>query len=181
MNNQQNIDAFFTQFAQKVQNVQQRLANIIGTEVVNASLDNFRTESFEGQKWPARKDKKNRRKLLVKTGALQRSVRIVSSSLTRITVGSDLPYAEIHNNGGIINRAARTEMFIRNRHQRGRLGKLFGGKGAFRRDTKPGKGTTYKSYTINMPQRRFLGSSPRLKNHLQGIIKEEFLNEFKNR
>lgn len=179
MSNQQNIDAFFKQFEQKLQRVNQRLSKIIGTEIINSATDNFRTESFEGKKWKARKDKSNKRKLLIgKTGQLWRSPRIVMSSLNRVEVGSDLPYADIHNRGGNINRAARSELFVRNRHSRGKLGKMFGGMGAFRKGTTPGKGLEFKAYTITIPQRQFLGVGIKLKRKLEKTIKEEILNEF---
>ncbi|WP_144243354.1 phage virion morphogenesis protein [Sphingobacterium sp. ML3W] len=179
MSNQQNIEQFFAQFQAKVNSVQQRLPDIIGTEVVNSSLDNFRSESFFGNKWPVRKDKKNTRKLLVKTGALQRSPRIVSSMIGHVVVGSDIPYASVHNNGDMINRAARSETFIRNRYKTGKKGKMFGGMGAFSKGTTAGQGQSYKAYSYSMPIRKFLGSHPKLKSHLEAVIKQEFTNEFK--
>lgn len=173
MSNQQNIQQFFAQFQQKVNAVQQRLPDIVGTEVVNSSLDNFRSESFFGEKWEERKDKKNKRKLLVKTGALQRSPRIVSSMIGHVVVGSDIPYASVHNNGDTINRTARSETFIRNRYKKGTK------KGLFKRGTTSGQGMTFKSYSYSMPVRKFLGSHPKIKSHLKTVIKEEFINEFK--
>lgn len=173
MSNQQNIQQFFAQFQQKVNAVQQRLPDIIGTEVVNSSLDNFRSESFFGEKWEERKDKKNKRKLLIKTGTLQRSPRIVSSMIGHVVVGSDIPYASVHNNGGTINRTARSETFVRNRFKNGTK------KGLFKRGTTAGQGMTFKAYSYSMPVRKFLGSHPKIKSHLLKVIKEEFTNEFK--
>ncbi|WP_164126098.1 phage virion morphogenesis protein [Sphingobacterium luzhongxinii] len=180
MSNQQNIDAFFQNFLQKVEAVNQRLPDIIGTEVINSTLDNFKDESFFGQKWPARKDKKNTRKLLIKTGTLQRSPRIVRSQPGLVTVGSDVPYAAVHNNGEEINRAARSETFIRNRYKTGKKGKMFGGMGAFRNGTTLGQGQTYKAYSYSMPMRKFLGSHPKLKAKLEQTIRDEFITELKS-
>lgn len=173
MSNQQNIEQFFEKFQAKVNAVQQRLPEIIGTEVINSSLDNFRSESFFGQKWIPRKDKNNTRKLLVKTGALMRSPRIVSSMIGHVVVGSDIPYASAHNNGDIINRMARSETFIRNRYKKGTK------KGLFKRGTTSGKGMTFKAYSYSMPVRKFLGSHPKLKLQLETVIKLEFAAEFK--
>src|SRR5690606_18034887 len=172
MSNQQNIEAFFQAFQQKVDAINQRLPDIIGTEVVNSALDNFRDESYFGEKWPKRKDKTNTRKLLVKTGTLQRSPRIARSQPGLVVVGSDVPYAAVHNNGEIINRAARSETFVRNRNSRGI------NKGRFRRGTTTGKGFTFKAYSTTMPRRQFLGAHPKLKQHLESVIKEEFTKEF---
>lgn len=180
MSNQQNIDAFFQNFLRKVEAVNQRLPDIVGTEVINSTLDNFKDEAFFGEKWPARKDKKNKRKLLVKSGALQRSPRVVRSQPGLVSFGSDLPYASIHNNGGEINRAARSETFIRNRYKTGKKGKMFGGMGAFSKGTTPGQGQTYKASSYNMPMRKFLGSHPKLKVKLEQIIKDEFITELKS-
>lgn len=173
MSNQQNIDAFFQNFLHRVEAVNQRLPDIVGTEVINSTLDNFKTESFFGDKWPKRKDKKNTRKLLINTGTLQRSPRIVRSQPGLVVVGSDVPYAAVHNNGGEINRNARSETFIRNRYKTGKK------KGAFKRGTTLGQGFTFKASTYNMPMRKFLGSHPKLKTHLEQVIKEEFINELK--
>ncbi|SMG35597.1 phage virion morphogenesis protein [Sphingobacterium psychroaquaticum] len=173
MSNQQNIEQFFHAFQQKIEQAQQRLPDIIGTEVLNSALDNFRDESFFGDKWPARKDKKNTRKLLVKTGALQRSPRVIRSQPGLVTVGSDVPYASVHNNGEEISRNARSETFIRNRHTKGKK------KGLFSRGITRGQGFSFKAYTYSMPRRRFFGAHPKLKEHLQQIIKEEFQNALK--
>lgn len=181
MSNQQNIDIFFQNFLHRVEAVNERLPGIIGTEVINSALDNFKDESFFGEKWPARKDKKkNTRKLLVKTGQLQRSPRIVRSQPGLVRVGSDVAYAAVHNNGEEINRAARSETFIRNRHKTGKKGKMFGGMGAFSKGTTPGQGQTYKAYSYSMPTRKFLGSHPKLKVKLEQIIKDEFITELKS-
>lgn len=179
MSNQQSIDQFFNAFLHKFEEVNRILPAVIGTEVINSAIDNFKSESYFDEKWKPRKDKKNTRKLLVKTGTLQRSPRIVRSQPGLVIVGSDVPYAEIHNNGGTINRAARSETFVRNRYKTGRLGKMFGGMGAFRKGTTAGKGQTYKAYSITMPMRKFLGSHPKLKSHLEDVIKEEIQKAFK--
>jgi|SRR5690606_22293235 len=173
MSNQQNIEQFFSEFTRKVEAVQQRLPDILGTEVVNSAADNFKDESYFGDKWPKRKDKKNTRKLLVKTGTLHRSPRIIRSQPGLVVVGSDVPYAAIHNNGGNINRAARSETFVRNRYRTGKR------KGMFKRGTTKGQGLTFRNYSINMPVRKFLGPHPKLKQNLQDIIKDEFTKEFK--
>lgn len=172
MSNSQNISNFFQNLQQRIVAVNQRLPDIIGTEVINSAVDNFRDESFFGDKWPARKDKKNTRKLLVKSGALQRSPRIVASQPGLVVVGSDISYAAVHNNGGEINRNARSETFTRNRYKTGKK------KGAFKRGTTlGGQGFTFKASSYNMPMRKFLGTHPKLKVQLEQVIKEEIIKE----
>lgn len=178
MSNQQNIEQFFASFVQRVQQITTGLPDIVATEVINATADNFKSESFFGEKWAPRKDKKNSRKLLIKSGALHRSPRIVRSQPGLVTIGSDIPYAGVHNNGGTINRAARSETFIRNRYASGKKGAMFGGMGAFKRGTTPGQGQTYKAYSYSMPMRKFIGAHPVLKTRLQEVVKEEFIKAF---
>jgi len=180
MTNEEKINAYLQQLTQRIYNVHQRLAPLVGAEVINHTLDNFKNQSFDGQKWPRRKDKKNTKPLLVKSGRLRRgsSWRVLSSSPTRVTVGTDVPYARIHNDGGTIQRAARSETFVRNRYRRGPKARMFGGMGAFQRGTTPGRGQTYKAYNISMPQRRFLGISKKLASDIKALIKEEYDKEF---
>ena len=173
------IDAFFEKFMHKVDEFEQILPEVIGTEVVNSTLDNFKDEAFFGEKWRPRKSKKNTKRILVDTGILRRSVTILRSQPGLVVVGSEVPYARVHNDGGVINRAARSETFTRNRHQRGKLGKMFGGMGAFRKGTITGQGQTYKTYTINMPARKFLGDHPNLRTILMKAINTEQTRIFK--
>lgn len=90
---QQNIDDFFNRVMAKVQNFQERLPDIVATEAINATVDNFRDESYFGEKWKPRKDKKNKRKLLIKSGTLQRSPRIFVSQPGLVVIGTEVPYA----------------------------------------------------------------------------------------
>ncbi|MFD2961352.1 MULTISPECIES: phage virion morphogenesis protein [Olivibacter] len=143
---------------------------LIGNEMVNYALENFKNEAYDGNKWKPRKKKqkgKSQQKILV--GRTRRLIR--GNRFTTIANGvryiNDTPYASIHNFGGVISRAARSETFIRNRHQKGRLGKMFGGKGAFAKGTTKGQGFTFKSYKIHIPQRQFIGRSPVLLTRLK--------------
>jgi phage gpG-like protein len=84
-----------------------KLLSGIGELIVSEALQNFKDEAFEGQKWKPRKDgssageRTRRRNLLVQSGKLRRSIRVVKVSKNSVTVGSDVPYAKIHNEGGV--------------------------------------------------------------------------------
>lgn len=175
MSNQQNIDDFFKEFERRSEEAQQGLAELVGTEVVNSVMENFKTESFFGEKWPERKDKKNKRKLLINTGTLWKSFstnpKIIISSLNQVTVGSDVPYAAVHNNGEKINRNSRSETFVRNRHTKGDK------KGLFKKGTTQGQGFTFKAYSYSMPVRKFLGTHPKLKREIEEMIKETLIKK----
>lgn len=106
--------------ARKIQMAQIKLqkslndfVTIMGTDAKNHFVKSFRNQGFEDetiQKWKPRKRKSYRtrngrvvddtnRAILVKTGDLRRSIRVISRSYRTIVLGSDLPYAQIHNDG----------------------------------------------------------------------------------
>lgn len=110
-----------------------KILRVAGELIVNESLQNFKNESYEGKKWKKREgeeeqDRKKRRALLVKSGRLRRSVRVVKIEGKRVIVGSDVPYAQRHNEG-----------------------------------------------LKNMPQRKFLGFSERLKKKIRQTILDNFI------
>ena len=89
--------------------------------------DNWRRQGFLDsslEAWRQRRRQDAGRAILVKSGALRRSVTIEVASKGYIRLGSNLPYSAIHNNGGQIQRQ--------------------GKKG---------------SYTITIPQRKYMGQS----------------------
>lgn len=173
MNNK--INTFFQEFQNKVLNIQANVVEDIGNAVVNNALENFEKQAYSNNPWPKRKGKQDSsRALLVKSGTLRRSIRVISSSPTSVIVGSDVPYARVHNDGGTINQKARSETFVRNRYARGKK------KGFFKKGTTPGQGFSFKASSYNMPQRRFLGVNVQLYKEIRTIIKTEFEKEFPN-
>jgi phage gpG-like protein len=174
------ITLFFSKFEMALN----QLPIIVGNEVVNYSLEAFERQSWDGAAWKQRQSKKDTgRSILVKSTRLKRSVRIISSSPSSVIVGSDVPYAAIHNNGGTISRAPRSETFSRNRYLKGPKSKYFGGMGAFKKGITERtltsaaiKGLTFKAYQINMPRRRYLGITPELKERIRLRVIEELKN-----
>lgn len=90
--------------------VKKNLSNalvIIANEAKNHFVKSFRDGGFTDNtlvKWKPRKSKSKRdtgRAILVKTGDLRRSVKIkgINKSSLNIIIGSDLPYAKVHNDG----------------------------------------------------------------------------------
>ena len=90
--------------------------NIMGTEAVKFYTLNFRKQGFDDNgidKWQPRKNeffsgiarvrKRERlasgRAILVKSGALRRSLRYYRNGLTSVMITSNLPYADAHNTG----------------------------------------------------------------------------------
>lgn len=108
--------------ARKIQMAQIRLQKslndfvvVMGTDAKNHFVRSFRNQGFEDasiEKWQPRKGEimssgiakvrkkdKSSRAILVKTGDLRRSIKVLNKSYRSITLGSDLPYAQIHNDG----------------------------------------------------------------------------------
>jgi phage gpG-like protein len=76
-----------------------QLLEKMGNEAVNHfKVDVFNAESFDGAHWKPRQ-KDDGRRLLVKTGRLRSSIRVMKRTRNSITVGTDVPYAEFHNKG----------------------------------------------------------------------------------
>ncbi|MFD2874051.1 phage virion morphogenesis protein [Mucilaginibacter ximonensis] len=137
------------------------LPMIIGNEVVNYTLEAFDKQGWNGKPWEERKnDKDPGRAINIKTGRMKRGNRIIRTTVNSVVVGNDVPYAPIHNNGGVIKRSAHSETFVRPRFKRG------DNRGKFRRMTReersaaPAQGFQVKAYEINMPQRQFIGVTP---------------------
>ena len=90
-----------------------KLPQFVGSTAVSFFKDNFKRQGFledtGTKKWQDRKTKEKgrRRAILIKSGALRRSVQVkkagYSANKIYVIVGSDMPYAQIHNQGGIIN------------------------------------------------------------------------------
>lgn len=176
----QQVNGVFSAIRAKLNRALQDMPLIVGNAAVNYSMDAFRKQSWDGVPWQKRKSKKDAsRQLLVKSGRGRRSVRIVRTTPNSVTVGSDLPYMRIHNEGGTINRAARSETFVRNRYTRGAKGKMFGGMGAFKKGTTSGQGLSFKAYSYQMPARPFLKRSRMFEINMQLVVRTELQKALK--
>lgn len=140
----------FERVIQRLDRLAHDLPELVGNEVVNLTLDNFRNESYFGSKWPAlskdyAKRKRRGQGLLRKSTRLFQSIGIVKRSKYTVSVGikggrggkSDpRVYGAVHNRG----------LRIR------------GGK---------------------MPRRQFLGQHPKQTQELQSLIIEEIQQAFR--
>jgi phage gpG-like protein len=82
------------------------LPAVVGNAMVNFYQDSWAREGFLDQRrtpWPARASAgAKRRRLLVQTGRLRRSIRYRTAGTT-IHISTDVPYAQIHNEGGQVS------------------------------------------------------------------------------
>ena len=97
-------------------------------------------------------EKRQKGAVLVDSGRLKRSIRITSVTKTSVTIGTDVEYAKIHNDG-------------------------FDGVQSVRAHTRKTKNKTQnvRAHTrkMKMPQRRFLGESAELERLITEFIENE--------
>ncbi len=100
------------QFGRDLRSYLKTVPQVLGRAVMQESADNFRRQGYENDAgvvvpWAPRKvvaKRKGRtnprqRAILVKSGRLRRSVRIVAATATSVTVGSSETYAEPQQDG----------------------------------------------------------------------------------
>lgn len=141
----------------------------VGATAVNFSKERFILGNWVDrtrQPWKARKveDKGEKRAILVSSGQLKKSIRVVRISGNRITIGTDVKYAKIHNEGGVIN----NNVSVRQHNRRTKSGKLAKVKGHKRK------------MNIKMEKRQFLGPSAILERRIERVLDKEIKDALKN-
>ena len=165
----------YDSIARKLQQLNDRLPILIGNEVVNFALDNFEKQGFDTgsgvRKWDERGGRSNidprpGGKILVgkQGGRLRRSIRRTRTTKSSVDVGSDEPYAGIHNEGGRITVTVtpRSRRFFWAMYYQ--TGEVYWKWMAL---------TKKKMMTIKMPERRFLGNSKALERRIIKLIERE--------
>jgi len=130
---------------------------LIATEAVNFSKDRFvsqnwvdiNTEQWAKRTIKRRSKKRERGAVLVSSGRLKRSIRKILVTNDVVVIGTDVPYASIHNNG------FRGRESVKMHNRKSRKGKSF-------------KVNSF-SRKMNMPRRRFIGESNVLNKKLNAI------------
>ncbi len=80
-------------------------------EILKETSNNFREKAFFGEKWPQTRMPNHRGSLLIRSGALSRSLKAVIQSNT-IFFSSSLPYAKIQNEGGTVTVTPRMRKYF---------------------------------------------------------------------
>lgn len=140
----------------KIEGLFKRLPDITGRMYINFILDNFKEESWEGKPWPKRRSKERGRALLVNTGRLKRSFRFFTRKLggkTMLTVFTDVPYAEVHNEGANTTISTKVRAHTRRTNTR---------KTSVKAHTRQQK--------IKIPKRQFIGPSESFNKELVAFI-----------
>ncbi len=145
----------------------------IGALALESIDDNFRSQSFFGTPWQARKEEKGSegRAILVLTGRLRRSFKLQNSGLN-IVLFTDVPYAEIHNEGGKVTGTADVAEHTRKQHELNEISKPGSKKEKWKKETVGSHKVRAHSRKVDfeMPQRQYMGEHPELDNRIISLL-----------
>lgn len=148
-------------------------------------IDNY-TEPWQRRsrkkQWTNKGKVKNNtgRALLVQSGRLRRSIRIVNTTSSSVTIGSDAPYAAVHNDGLRVNTTQRVRAHVRMNRKRDQYATPSGRRKA----VKQASGISHvKEHTrhmnFKMTRRRFMGESRYSTMQINRLITTEVNKIFK--
>jgi len=165
----------FTRKLDKLTKLYPRLPKIAGVVAVNFSKERFRSQNWldnTTKPWKSRKRNTKGRGTLIKSGRLKRSIRLVRTTPNSATIGTDVPYAQIHNEGGRINVTQSVSAHSRKAHSRRRKG---------RKETVKEHTVKAHSRKINfiMPRRQFMGTSAVLDKKIERTLTAEIMRALK--
>lgn len=167
------IDDFFNKLTNEF--FKNRVPNIIAEKATTFFKDRFTTKEWDGQPWPETKRPVKRGTLMVRSSALINSIKpkTVTSEKVVISAGSDkVPYARIHNEGGVIDHPGGTPYFI-DRKQKKAV--FISKKKATQWAKEHGHDLPVTGpHKIPVPMRRFMGESPFLNDYLFNAIRDAF-------
>ena len=163
----------------------------IGMLAVNFSKQRFvdqawhdtAVEPWEKRKRPRRGGKKRQQgAVLVDSGRLKRSIRIVAVTPTSVTIGTDVPYAQIHNDGYKGTQQVKAHSENVKGHKRKQKVKGKNGKTKTKTVIVKAHIRHVKAHTrnMNMPRRRFLGESAELERQITEFILGEIQSAIDN-
>jgi phage gpG-like protein len=163
--------------------VKRKLIDEAGIRALRFSKERFRQKNWVDKNMPTawdKRKKKARGSILVQSGRLKRSIRITAKGRYFVEIGTDVPYAKIHNEGGKITQTVtvkahkRTKSIAKSSNIRSRK--------ASRQRVKAGT-TTVREHSrkmnLSIPQRQFLGESSALARKIEKQMKKIVDNHLK--
>ena len=151
-----------------------RIPNKAAVIATNFSKERFIKKNWvdeQGTQW--KKTRKKKGSTLIKSGRLKRSIHKIHIGADYAIVGTDVPYARAHNDGGTFEGTERVRSHERKAHRR---------KAYISRTGKRIKATTVKAHTVKsykrkykrtFVQRKFIGKSQFLENNLTAMMQSE--------
>ena len=160
------LDPNFLKKLNELQKVYRKFPDMAGITAVKFSKDRFVRKNWVDQtaeQWKPRKHKAPGSLMVGKgSGRLKRSIRKTKVTRNSVTIATDVPYAEIHNEGGTINKTVSVKMHSRKR--KGRVEKV--------------KSHSRKMNT-EIPKRQFIGESKMLLYRVERLLQLELLKILK--
>lgn len=150
---------------------------IIGIESINHFKQSFEDEGFTDkslEKWESRKSKRmtrNEQKTLSDTGELSESLDYTTNG-SELTISTDKPYAQIHNEGGVITVTPKMRSFFIYKHYEAlEAGNI---------ELQDMWQAMFFSETLTIPKRQFIGESELLNTNIMDKIVRELDRIFKS-
>lgn len=140
--------------------LEKKLARDLSVIMEQETDDAFRTKQWDGTPWPATKSATRIGSLMIRSGALRRSVLFKPSGST-VHISSSMFYADIHNRGGSMRVPVTTKMrqyfwamYHKTKDERWRAMAL----------------SKKNAYTVRMPRRQFTGITQQTDQRLQNRL-----------
>ncbi|MCC3159503.1 phage virion morphogenesis protein [Hymenobacter sp. 15J16-1T3B] len=123
-----------------------------------------RNRSGVSGRLPFASDAPESRAVLVKSGRLRRSIRVTSTTDTSATIGTDVPYAQLHNQGGTISGSVNVRAHRRRRFESDEVSAPGSSRAKHVRVHIGDSNVKAHTRTVNttIPQRQFMGFSKAL-------------------
>lgn len=169
---------------QSLNRVYRRTPTMAGGLAVRFYKDRWRFQAWHDdhrEPWQLRKKKDkrgNRRRLLTKTGRLRRSIRVINKGRNHVLIGTDVPYAQVHNEG--FSGSVKQSVSAHGVREHKRKSHSRGGRKIKRQTVSAHKRNGF-SRTINqdIPARRFMARSKLLDRRIVMNIEHDLRKELR--
>lgn len=180
----------FTRKLDALSDSYRKLPNEIAATAVNFSKERFRDQAWldktkENWKPRARRragSSKKSQTLLVNTGRLKRGMRKISATQDSVIIGNDVPYAQIQNDGGTINKTVTVNQFTKKGFNKKSYTRKRNGRSE-NISAHAVKSHSIKSHSrkmnLKIPARTFIGKSDMLERKLLSLITDRFKEALK--
>lgn len=164
---------------------------MLGNDAVNFFLDRFQYQNWIGdyvEPWRRRKNPnkwgpvKNDtgRAILILRARLKRSIRITSASNMQVTIGTDVPYARVHNEGARLGQYQKVKEYKRQNRKFGIVKRTeLKTRTKIKFGYNPSSISTVAAHTRkinqNIPKRQFMGESQFLTKMLARRLQAEIM------
>jgi phage gpG-like protein len=174
-------------------NIDQLIAKLltdVKVELADEFDRNFQRKAFFATPWKQRRNADAKGSLLMVSGHLRRSLRAAVKG-KNIVFSSSLPYAAIHNEGGTLTVTAKMKKFFWFKYSQasGSVKTLKSGKRStsqrnlrMSREAEMWKAMALMKVgsKINIPERRFIGNAPEVKQAVKRVADKWFNQELNN-